>query len=767
MNTLSATTLALLASAAPVVAAPVPGPAQERGDGSGEGVRLARPWHTAVALEEALAGTDSPEPAAILELARAEAGWRNWSRVNELLEDAEWLDDLDAGAGWFLLGLAAEAGEEWAAAERAFGAYLARGNRDEETVLRLVRVRARLRRPEDALNALEAVGTGRTDLFNSRTRLEVAALLAPLGDTAGVRLARAGIVDAEVRERGWLIHADAFLAAGDSAAAERFLDRTVASILDDGRRARGWTTLGGLRRARGDREGALAAFRSALEAVDRGSAATRAAVALAESGTAATGELPELGRVLRRGGEPERALRVYDRYVEEVSAPASAALRLARARLMAGSGRLREARDELSGLAEDDDPQIGAPALNALAAVERRLGAADAAETAQEQLVDRFPESREAVDFVFFRADADHDAGRIARAMDGYGRTASMAPAMDRAGLARMRLGQLHIGNGDHRRAVAVFENYLADFPDGRRWQEAAYWAAWGRVQLGERQRAAEHVARIARGDPLSYYAFLGADLLGEDHDPELEDELPFDESGVFWMYEPLREAELLRRAGLKSVAADIAARLLERAGDSPGTLLRLAEGLVAQGMHVEGIRVGGRARSAGYPRSPRLVRVAYPLPYRDIIFDEAAKHEVDPFLMAALIRQESAFDAEIVSGAGAVGLMQVIPATGSELARRGGPRPFSPATLEIADINLHLGSRYLARMLDRYDGRLPLVLSAYNAGPSRASRWSRLPEASDLQRFTERIPFFETRNYVKSVERNLRIYRWLYGNGS
>lgn len=434
---------------------------------------------------------------------------------------------------------------------------------------------------------------------------------------------------------------------------------------------------------------------------------------------------------------------------------------------MASAGRLSEARDEFSSLAGSEDPEVGPPALDNLARVQRRLGAGGAAEAAQEQLVERFPESRQAVDFIFFRADADHDAGRLSQAMEGYGQTALMAPAMDRAGLARMRLGQLHIGAGDHQQAAAVFESYLADFPEGRRWQEAAYWAAWARLRLGDQERTAAHVALVTRGDPLSYYAFLGAELLGEDYDPELDPDPPFDESGAFWMYEPLREAGLLKRAGMKSAAADAAARLVERAEGSPGALLRLAEGLIAEGMYIEGIRVGGRAQSAGYPRSPRLVRAAYPLPYREVILDEAAKHELDPFLMAALMRQESAFDAEIVSSAGAVGLMQVMPATGRELAQREGPRPFSAASLVVADVNLHLGSRYLAQMLARYDGQLPLVLSAYNAGPSRANRWRRLPEASDLQRFTERIPFFETRNYVKSVERNLRVYRWLYGDDS
>ena len=768
VNVLILTTAASLIIAAPTPASSLTRPgATPQAAATGSRDRIERPWQTAVALREALAATDSPEPAAILELARAEAGWRNWTEVSELLADAEWLDEVNAGEGWLLLGLAAEAEEDWAAAEQALDAYLAGGSRDEEAVLRLVRIRARLNRSGDALGTLEAIATGRTEFFDSRMRLEVAEILAPLGDTAGVRLASAGITDDEIRERTWLLRSDAYLTVADSAAAETFLDQTVASISDDGRRARGWATLGELRQARGDREGALAAFGAVLDAVDRGSAATLAATALAESGTASTDELPALGRVLQRGGETGLALDVYDRYLEEASTSPPATLRLARARLMAGTGRLSEARDELTSLAGSEDPEVGAPALDNLARVQRRLGAGGAAEAAQEQMVERFPGSREAVDFIFFRADADHDAGRLSRAMEGYGQTASMAPAMDRAGLARMRLGQLHIGAGDHQHAAAVFEDYLADFPEGRRWQEAAYWAAWARLRLNDRELAAGHVALVTRGDPLSYYAFLGAELLGEDYDPELDPDPPFNESGVFWMYEPLREAVLLRRAGMSSAAADIAARLLEQAEGSPGALLRLAEGLIAEGMYIEGIRVGGRALSAGYPRSTRLVRAAYPLPYRDAIFDEAARQDVDPFLMAALMRQESAFDAEIVSSAGAVGLMQVMPATGRELARREGPHPFSAAMLRVADVNLHLGSRYLAQMLARYDGQLPLVLSAYNAGPSRANRWRRLPEAADLQRFTERIPFFETRNYVKSVERNLRIYRWLYGDDS
>ncbi len=82
-----------------------------------------------------------------------------------------------------------------------------------------------------------------------------------------------------------------------------------------------------------------------------------------------------------------------------------------------------------------------------------------------------------------------------------------------------------------------------------------------------------------------------------------------------------------------------------------------------------------------------------------------------------------------------------------------------------MPEINVHLGALFLAELMERYDGDIPLVLSAYNAGPTRANRWRRFPEVADARRFTERIPFFETRAYVKNVVRNRALYAWLYGD--
>ena len=107
---------------------------------------------------------------------------------------------------------------------------------------------------------------------------------------------------------------------------------------------------------------------------------------------------------------------------------------------------------------------------------------------------------------------------------------------------------------------------------------------------------------------------------------------------------------------------------------------------------------------------------------------------------------------------------MQVMPATGAEVARGAGLGSFTESSLETPEINLHLGTRYLLEMENRYgEVGLPLVLSAYNAGPTRARRWRSLLKSEDLLSFTERIPFEETRGYVKNVVRNIHIYKFLY----
>jgi len=230
------------------------------------------------------------------------------------------------------------------------------------------------------------------------------------------------------------------------------------------------------------------------------------------------------------------------------------------------------------------------------------------------------------------------------------------------------------------------------------------------------------------------------------------------------WLTEGLARLDVLTNAGLERGASAEITRLRERAGEERGPRLRLAEALIDRGRTIDGINLGWALLEDEGSWDRQILRVTYPFPYRELVRREAAEWGVDPFMMAAIIRQESAFKADIVSHAGAIGLMQVMPPTGAELARAHGPNGFTRESLTRPEVNLHLGAAFFVDMSRRYDDELPLVLSAYNAGPTRATRWRRYPEASDPLRFTERIPFTETRGYVKSVRRNLGLYRALYG---
>jgi len=150
---------------------------------------------------------------------------------------------------------------------------------------------------------------------------------------------------------------------------------------------------------------------------------------------------------------------------------------------------------------------------------------------------------------------------------------------------------------------------------------------------------------------------------------------------------------------------------------------------------------------------------ILFPVRHFNIVTTNAARNNVDPNLVLALIRQESAFQETARSSANARGLMQVLPSTGRILAGKAGIVPYSVSKLYHPDANIALGTRYLASLLQRYDGKVELALAAYNAGDSRVDRWLEEFGNLDMAEFVERIPFGETRGYVKQVLSSLAHY--------
>ena len=156
--------------------------------------------------------------------------------------------------------------------------------------------------------------------------------------------------------------------------------------------------------------------------------------------------------------------------------------------------------------------------------------------------------------------------------------------------------------------------------------------------------------------------------------------------------------------------------------------------------------------------------QLAYPLPYREPLERYAEDVSIDPFVVAGLIRQESEFDPAAISRANARGLTQVLPATGLEVSRRLGIRPFTLSLLHQPDASLRIGINYLKQMLNSFDNKWFLTLAAYNAGPARANQWVKWARFDEPAEFIETIPFEETRGYVQSVLRNADIYRRIWG---
>jgi soluble lytic murein transglycosylase len=220
--------------------------------------------------------------------------------------------------------------------------------------------------------------------------------------------------------------------------------------------------------------------------------------------------------------------------------------------------------------------------------------------------------------------------------------------------------------------------------------------------------------------------------------------------------------ADLLDRVMLDNEALAERARLGVAAGASSERLLTAGDLMRRHALPNEAISLARRAQNAGAPRDARLYRLLYPLGFPAALEGEAIRAGVDPPLVAALTRQESLFDPDATSAAGARGLMQVMPDVGKKVARALGYPEWDPVLLYQADANLEIGSTHLRALLDE-QGSVVEVLAAYNAGAHRVARWRTRGGAQDPELMTERIPFVETRDYVRIVQRNRSLYRVLY----
>jgi soluble lytic murein transglycosylase len=730
-----------------------------------------RPWAAWQTLRAHVKDpSDAPDQMVVL-AARAAAGWDGWSQVRRLLQGRDWLATRAGGEGLYLLARADEARGQWSGAASGYRRYLSIDGAEHraEAAARLGRA---LTRASDARGAADAYARAAREGGESADWMHAleAELRQRARDPEAARAAGAASASAPVRLRLARAETRALLARGDTAralarlAAEEPVLAAAAAAPEAAEialeHARLLDASGRDADARADLRGVAADARVPA------SLRVRAATRLGEMpGTRTADE--ELARAAayeagKRPGLAARALRSALR----AGAPDDPAQRLRLGRLLFEERDFRPAREALTEAAERlADPAARAEAELYAARALVRTGS-DEGYAEMRRLVEKRPGSAAAGSALFLLGDAAENRDAAIR----YYRQAADVAASPDAREALYRVGDRRLKNKDPAGAAAAWEQYAGRYPTGEQTAEAAYRAGVLHERAGRDEKARALYGAAIAADPVSYYAIRAADRLGAD---PLAAALA--RAGTDAAPGDAREADLalarlkaLDRAGLADEwkqELDWQTRRLDR---RPGALLALAEGLRDHGHTVEGIRLGrALLERRGGEWDARLLRVVFPFPFRELLHDEAKRVDVDPYLLAGLVRQESSFNPRARSWVGATGLSQIMPATGQWLAPGAGVRSFDPSLLAVPEINLRMGARYLRDQLRRYGGKRDLALAAYNAGPSRADRWRReLGYGGDPDAFREKIPFAETREYVQLVLRNSVVYRRLYGGG-
>ncbi len=185
---------------------------------------------------------------------------------------------------------------------------------------------------------------------------------------------------------------------------------------------------------------------------------------------------------------------------------------------------------------------------------------------------------------------------------------------------------------------------------------------------------------------------------------------------------------------------------------------------LLSLASYLSNIKIYDRSISAAiYSQTNLGFKFKYPLNYKDTVVKACKENEVPPWLVMGLIRQESRFNKEIKSSAGAIGLMQILPKTALEAYNKNK----SELDLTSSTQNIYLGTKYLSKLLSQFSKSIPLSLAAYNAGPSRAKKWyaDSSKNKTSPAMFIESIPFKETREYVQTVIISSAIYEELFAD--
>ena len=713
-----------------------------------EALARGRPWQATRLIAPWLSDSSRRTPAAIFLAARAASEWRGWTEVLQLLSAEPWVDTLYGGSGRVLLARAAlERRQDSAALEHATQALRRRPASGERLIL--------------MANALERLGARDSAASVYRRAAE------QLPSVADWLLLRsAAVTDDSLARVALYVRISDPLARSRIPRAEAAAHENVGDLLGAARRyaaAGDRLTSLRLRLAATPDVGPRAALRReflALIAGRAGSAAVREAIAILDSVFAPLNSSEELvvARAAMESGLVTRAASGFARAGN--AALGSGEDRLAYGNVLTRLNRNADAAVQFN-LVRQPAPLAALAAYQAARALVRD-GEIERGRKALIEVTRKYPRDTAAAASAFFlRADlasddrGDLEARRLHRIVAQRFPTSRFAPT------ARFRAAMIALLSGQPKLAAVEFDALVERYPKSEEALSATYWAGRSWADAGDSALARGRWQSITAREPLSYYAALSSRRLGIPPwvPTPAPDSFPRDTA----LETQVARAALLARLGLVAESRWELDRLARTRDSSPESLLILANAFRSQGMASQAIQIARRSLALGAAADARTYRLIYPVVHEDALLAEAAEHRLDPNLMAALIRQESNFNASATSPAGARGLAQVMPELGERLARDLSYPVWDPVLLYQPDVSIQLGAVHLRELFGRYEQRAH-ILAAYNAGTSRVERWSKRIGVDDPEVFAERISFVETRDYVRIIQRNEDIYRALYG---
>jgi soluble lytic murein transglycosylase len=387
-------------------------------------------------------------------------------------------------------------------------------------------------------------------------------------------------------------------------------------------------------------------------------------------------------------------------------------------------------------------------------------------------LVRQYPKTSEAADALVLKARLLEEMSRFGDAEATYARVAAERSDEEVGANAVWRLGWCAWFRGAFAEAAGAWSRVLGARRGQALRDAATYWLARADARRGESELATRRFADLQGEVPRSYYGILAARQSSRPALPSsaaaVPINLPADPLESLQVDADYARVEALRAVSLTSFADEEMAELTRRAAGDSQRLYALSVAYARESRHHLALRILRRhflsvARS-GVAAIPRTFwEMFYPLGWRGELTEAASRAAVDPFYVAAVVREESSFYSRARSHVGARGLMQLMPETARPMAqaRR---LPWSDGDLlDDPASNLELGSAYLAGLLREF-GDARLATAAYNAGPNRVREWWRERRSDDLDVWVEQIPFNETRAFVKRVMLSWNEYRRLYG---